>query len=590
MSLSNPLPPRNAASLTELSILQTKREVASLLGIKYKYLIYYIHKYPHDKRYTSFQIPKKSGGVREILSPIGPLKFIQRRLSEVLLKDYKVKPSVYGFVKEKSILKNAQRHVGKRYVFNADLKDFFPSINSGRVRGMFMSPPYSLNKEVATFLTQICCHNNALPAGAPTSPIISNIICRSLDNQLQELAKENRCTYTRYVDDITFSTTLRSFPQSIAHINEAGQIEAGSRLNQIVSANGFQFNSKKVRLQAKNKRQEVTGLTVNEKPNITRKFSNQIRAIIHAIEKYGLEAAEKEFLAKHQKKHRNPKLPTASLLRVLKGKIDFLGMVRGKCDPLYLKFLRQLKAIAPQMVKDLPEPRKECTKVEVWTEGKTDWKHLKAAFTNLKGQGYYINLEIDFKEFEDSMGEGELFKHCPIWSKTTHQSPLICIFDRDIPTRTKEVMNNGRFKDWTNNVFSFTIPVPEHRQSTQEVCIELYYKDSELKREDSNARRLFLSNEFDAKTTIHKEIPGLICPDKKAKDAKKLTVIDNNVYHSLNHKRENIALPKDDFASKVLAGEKNFDDFDFSQFKKIFDVIVEIADFSRRNYPSNLSP
>lgn len=566
-----------------VSSLKTKRDVASLLNIEYKHLVYYIYHYPYKSRYRSFQIPKKTGGFREISAPIGQIKLIQRRLCEAILKNYKAKPSVYGFVKEKSIIKNAQHHVGKRYVFNADLKDFFPSINFGRVRGMFMSPPYSLNREVATFLAQICCHNNALPAGAPTSPIISNIICRSLDNQLQELAKENRCSYTRYVDDITFSTTLRSFPQSVAQINEAGQVEVGSRLNQIVLANGFQFNSKKVRLQAKNKRQEVTGLTVNKKPNITRKFSNQIRAIIHAIEKHGLEAAEREFLAKHTKKHRNPKSPAPFLLRVLKGKIDFLGMVRGKFDPLYLKYLLQLKQIAPHMVKTLPVSSNGCDKVKVWTEGKTDWKHLKAALSNLQKQGHFSNLEIDFEEFEANMGDSLLSSHCQSWSKIFHQPPLICIFDRDKPEIIKKVMDEGKsFKDWSNNLFSFAIPIPEHRQHTPDVCIELYYKDSELKREETNGRCLFLSDEFDSRTGRHKENPKLNHTDlNKLKDKKKLAVIDDCVF---NEASENRALSKNAFAIKVLEGEKNFDDFDFSEFGKVFNVIVEIVEHGRRNY------
>ncbi|MBS3026588.1 MAG: hypothetical protein HCA25_05695 [Dolichospermum sp. DET50] len=140
--------------------LRSGRDVARLLEIPYGDLVYYLYVIPYKFRYITFAIKKKLGGERIISTPATSLKLIQKKLNQVLQCVYQVKPSVHGFVKGKNIVTNAKAHVGKRYVLNFDLKDFFVSINFGRVRGMFMALPYALNPEVSTVLAQICCHNN----------------------------------------------------------------------------------------------------------------------------------------------------------------------------------------------------------------------------------------------------------------------------------------------------------------------------------------------------------------------------------------------------------------------------------------------
>jgi RNA-directed DNA polymerase len=198
--------------------LQTPRDLARLLDYRYSALVYQLYKTPEDKKYTVFEIPKKSRGTRTVTSPNRALKFIQRRLATILQNVYTTKPVVYGFVEGKNIVDNARRHKKKTWVLNIDIENFFPSINFGRVRGMFMWKPYNLPEPVATVLAQICCFNNQLPQGAPTSPIISNMICAKMDSELQDLAWSTRCFYTRYADDITFSTTLPEFPVQIAKV------------------------------------------------------------------------------------------------------------------------------------------------------------------------------------------------------------------------------------------------------------------------------------------------------------------------------------------------------------------------------------
>jgi RNA-directed DNA polymerase len=330
--------------------LQTPRDVADLLELDYSRLIYHLHKVPKPKRYLTFPVRKKTSGVRQISSPNTALKIIQKKLNKVLQCVYEPKPSVQGFTPRKNIVTNAVLHSNKRNVLNLDLRDFFPSIHFGRVRGLFMAYPYFINPLAATTLAKICCFDNQLPQGAPTSPIVSNMICAKLDSQLQQLAKKHKCTYTRYADDMTFSTSLRSFHVTLVRINELGQIEIGKELNRIIRENDFEINTDKVRVQINSRHQDVTGLTVNEFPNVRRKFVRQIRAMLHAWEKFGLENAQKEFLEKYDNKHRSPWKRDLSYKKVVKGKIVFLGMVRGKENPIYIKYLKKLRQLAPELV------------------------------------------------------------------------------------------------------------------------------------------------------------------------------------------------------------------------------------------------
>lgn len=327
--------------------LATPQQLAELLRIDYLELRRLIYKIPPAQRYQVFEIPKRAGGMRVILAPNKELKNVQGELNRVLQSVYwpKRKIAAHGFLPERSVLTNANLHVSRKYVLNLDLKDFFPSINFGRVRGMFMAKPYNLPAEVATVLAQICCFNNQLPQGAPTSPIVSNMICARLDSELQQLAKNNRCIYTRYADDISFSTHRTHFPAAIAALDPEGHVELGSQLLAIIKTNGFRVNYSKVRLQRPPWRQEVTGLVVNRFPNVERKYVRQIRAMLHAWQKYGYEAAQAEFLDRFDFKHRSIAKSNRLFAQVVKGKIDFLGLVKGKNDQIYIRFVKQLREL-----------------------------------------------------------------------------------------------------------------------------------------------------------------------------------------------------------------------------------------------------
>ena len=304
--------------------LENARDVAVMLDVPYATLVFYTYRGADAERYGKFEIAKRRGGMRSISAPTTGLKIIQQKLNQVFLAVYETKPAVHGFAREKNISTNATVHRRKRYVFNVDLADFFPSINFGRVRGMFMAKPYSRNATVATMLARICCFENQLPQGAPTSPTVSNMLCGKLDSDLRRLGNRVNAAYSRYADDITFSTNEKVFPTPLAARNEEGRVVCGRELTRVIEANGFSVNPSKTRLLTRADRQEVTGLTVNVKVNVQRRYIRRVRAMLHRLSRED-----------------NNKL----LLRQVKGRIDFIGQVRGRGDALYRRLLTRYAAL-----------------------------------------------------------------------------------------------------------------------------------------------------------------------------------------------------------------------------------------------------
>lgn len=333
---------------TQFSQLRTRRDIATLLAISDRELVYLL--YRGGKQYFEFSVPKKSGGTRQIAAPTSSIKILQRRLNQVLRTVYVPKAPVHGFTLNRGIVSNADRHIRKRVVLNVDLKDFFPSIHFGRVKGVFANPPYSLPEHVAQVLAQICTYNKVLPQGAPTSPIISNMVCSSLDSGLRRLAADHGCTYTRYADDITFSTTRKKLPPQIAitssTVDGKQTIVLGDALRQVIEGNTFAINEKKVRLRTVGQRFEVTGLVVHAGVNVRREFVRSVRGLLHAWEKYGHDLAQAELRARHYRKHRRPGAPEIKLREVAAGKIEFIRMVRGGGDLLYTRLWNRFAALA----------------------------------------------------------------------------------------------------------------------------------------------------------------------------------------------------------------------------------------------------
>ena len=214
-------------NLARLRLATSLNDIGALLAIKPSALAYVLYKLPPQAKYTTFSVPKKNGGERIIAAPEPRLKLIQRRLGFLLEQTQneiethlEVKQQcvlAHGFKPGFSTATNATNHRNRRWVFNTDLQDFFPSINFGRVRGFFIkNRHYKLNENAATIIAQIACHENRLPQGSPCSPVISNIIAHPLDIRLNELSTRAGCTNTRYADDLTFSTNKKTFPPRIA--------------------------------------------------------------------------------------------------------------------------------------------------------------------------------------------------------------------------------------------------------------------------------------------------------------------------------------------------------------------------------------
>jgi RNA-directed DNA polymerase len=188
--------------------------------------------------------------------------------------------------KNATIITNANLHKRRRYVLNLDLEDFFPSINFGRVRGFFLKDKhFALQPTVATILAQIACHENELPQGSPCSPVVSNLIGHLLDSRLARFAKKHKCTYSRYADDITISTSRKDFPHELAfHVpGTAAEWQLGADLRAKIDASGFKINDKKTRMQFRTSRQVATGLTINEKVNTRQEYWRAARHMCKAL-------------------------------------------------------------------------------------------------------------------------------------------------------------------------------------------------------------------------------------------------------------------------------------------------------------------
>ena len=273
--------------------IKTLDELSEILKCKLNTLKYYCKFKQSSKCYSPFLLRKKSGGVRLIVAPNKQLKFIQRRLSDILYDIYSPKKIATGFVKSRSVATNALVHSNKRIVLNIDIENFFDSIHFGRVFGVFKKPPFNFSYNIALAIAQLVCYNGQLPQGAPTSPIISNLVCRTLDNELASLSRKYKILCTRYCDDITFSTKAKEFPQSIAYFSNEHVI-IGEELNQIFEKNKFKLNHSKIRLQNLHSRQMVTGIVVNEKPNILNWKYRKFRTILHYTYCHGLKEGAKK--------------------------------------------------------------------------------------------------------------------------------------------------------------------------------------------------------------------------------------------------------------------------------------------------------
>jgi RNA-directed DNA polymerase len=455
--------------LDELKKAKSLADLAKMVGFEPKFLSYLLYKYPSEKKYTVFEIQKKSGGVRIIQAPTSRLKVLQQAAASLLYECIEEINSArslestisHAYQKRRSIVTNASRHRARRYVLNFDLQDFFPSINFGRVRGFFIrSGKFRLHPDVATVLAQIACHNNSLPQGSPCSPIISELIAQRLDMKLVQLAKEHRCTYSRYADDITLSTNQKTFPAEIAALEEVGGSDwhLADQVAQAIKLQGFNVNPAKTRMHYRGSRQLVTGLVVNEKVNVRASYKQYARAMCNSLFKTG-------------SYHLPGSDASISKLTRIEGVLNHINFVEGAADGrtsvqkskdptshrlLYRDLLFFKYFVLP------PKPIIVC-------EGKTDSSYLRAAIQWRQQfhpilatpKGSSVDLTISFLSYSGlahkilglnggSGGQKELIacyeQRMSRYKSTEPNQPVILLIDNDKGANGIFGVVNGKFK------------------------------------------------------------------------------------------------------------------------------------------------
>jgi len=373
-----------------LFLIKDAKDLANKMGIKLKELRFltYTQKLSNRTNYVHFKMAKKTGGFREISAPKPQLKRLQYWILENILNKVAVSEETHGFVSERSIVTNAKPHIGKAVVINCDLENFFPTLSYGRVKGFFKSLGYSA--ELATIFAMLTTEaeqkevildgeklylytgQRYLPQGSPASPMITNLICRKLDKRMSGIAKSLEFTYTRYADDMTFSSN------EYTKINKMMYWIKG-----IVKEEGFILHPKKTKIMKKGARHEVTGVVVNEKLSVNRKELKKFRALLYQIEQSGVEG--KSWNGKSE-----------NLMASVWGYANFIKMVDTEKGAKYMAQVKSLLEKYPienlgssssdfrtkSAKGEQPWASKEVEKEENVTEEKVELQEEPASFVN----------------------------------------------------------------------------------------------------------------------------------------------------------------------------------------------------------------
>jgi retron-type reverse transcriptase len=231
------------------------------------------HKFKWYNKVITDLTNNKSSYYRKLDLPSKKLKYIQRYILDNILYRVDVHDAAHGFVPGKSTISNARVHVGNEFVAKLDMRDFFPTITAQRVYGLFRS--FGYNKSISFTLTKVCTYNGSLPQGAPTSPYISNLICRKLDYRISTLCKKNNLNFSRYADDITISGG-RKVKKVLPIIKD------------IIKNEGFSINDEKTKILHNSHKQKVTGVVVNQKVSIPKSFYRNLRQELYYMNKFGV--------------------------------------------------------------------------------------------------------------------------------------------------------------------------------------------------------------------------------------------------------------------------------------------------------------
>ena len=558
--------------------IKTRNDFAKFIGVKLQTLTYLLYIKKIDNCYNTLEIPKKNGDTRTICVPNKNLKKVQKKLynklstyyDEIKTQNNFTSKISHGFEKNRSIVTNAEVHKNKRYVVNLDLLVFFPSINFGRVRSCFIKNNYfEINDDIATILAQLTCYKGTLPQGASTSPLIANMICNIMDIRILKIAKKYRLDYTRYADDLTFSTNNKYFLNDYDKFLED--------IKNIIHRSGFELNSKKTRLLFSNSRQEVTGLVVNKKISVPKEYYKNTRAMAHSLYKNGYFLIDDEVGTIEQLEGRFSFINQINLYNIDNKKKNMWHL--NSKEKQYQKFMIYKTFYANE-------------KPLIITEGKTDVLYIKAAlkkyykyFPNLitkKDNGnfvfhvnffkrkqkhsYYLNL---VKDGADTIKN--IYSNCYIKTKnnknitTVHDfkklcgeretNPVILIFDNEM------VSNKDRpLKKFLNEIKVNASQKDKLKENLYiNICDNLYLCTYQLNNKE--ACEIEIEDLFPADVLEH-EING-------RKFSKKDSTHDNGFYG------------KNEFSQYVYS---NYESIDFSNFISLLSAINEIIEL----YPNNI--
>ena len=472
--------------MTAFNTIQSRSDLADYLNIPPSKITYIFFKRGVDSYYTEFEIPKKSGEPRRICAPTGDLKGVQRQLADALWEHQKsiyeelgIKPNIsHAFEEGKSIITNAKIHRNKRIVVNVDLSDFFDSIHIGRVCGFFEKNKYfNLPHEPAITIAQLACYQGRLPQGAPTSPIITNLICQVLDMHLLSFAKRYRLDYTRYADDISFSTNDKAFLETWDSFY--------AELEKKIRKAGFSLNEKKTRITYRDSKQVVTGLVVNKKISVDHAYCRKVRAMAHSLYTNGSYSVD----------------GVEGNIRQLEGRFAFIDQIEkynNICDSAGKHNAFTLNGREKQYQQflfyryffDVDKPL-------IVTEGKTDVRYIKAALRSLyadypelvekdeKGKfiykvdffkrskrfKYLFNLALDgadsltdLYDYFTSKGKDKRTNYLAYFLRITQrtpQNPVVFVFDNEIANKSKPLykfsnhanFNEGQRQSLERNLF-----------------------------------------------------------------------------------------------------------------------------------------
>lgn len=453
---------KQGVRMTAFNTIKTRSDLADYLNIPPSKITYILFKRGVDSYYTEFEIPKKSGEPRRICAPTGDLKGVQRQLADALWEHQKsiyeelgIKPNIsHAFEEGKSIITNAKIHRNKRIVINVDLSDFFDSIHIGRVCGFFeKNKHFNLPHEPAITIAQLACYQGKLPQGAPTSPIITNLVCQVLDMHLLSFAKRYRLDYTRYADDITFSTNDRAFLETWDSFY--------AELEKKIRKAGFSLNEKKTRITYRDSKQVVTGLVVNKKISVDHAYCRKVRAMAHSLYTNGSYSVD----------------GVEGNIRQLEGRFAFIDQIEkynNICDSAGKHNAFTLNGREKQYQQflfyryffDVHKPL-------IVTEGRTDVRYIKAALRSLyadypdlvekdaKGKflykvdffkrskrfKYLFNLALDgadsltdLYDYFASKGKDKRTNYLAYFLRITQrtpQNPVIFVYDNEIANKNK---------------------------------------------------------------------------------------------------------------------------------------------------------